>query len=59
VEPACSTFFIQDRLSTEHTKSLRCVRFNHNGKSIAVASFDSTITIFILAEDGYEELTTL
>jgi len=37
----------QETLHTQHTKSLRCVKFSHSGQSLAVASFDSHLSIMI------------
>lgn len=57
--PHCTHFLIKETLQTSHTKSLRCVKFSHNGQSLAVTSFDSHISVFIKAEQGYEELQVL
>lgn len=41
-----TTFATQEEIPTEHTKSIRRIKFNHTGKSLAIASFDAAISIF-------------
>ena len=49
----------EDTVDHEHTKTVRSVAFSSNGKKLALASFDTKISIWQLQDGSFEYLTTL
>jgi WD40 repeat protein len=48
-----------DTIDHEHSKTVRSVAFSANGKLLALASFDSKISVWQVLKDTFEYVTTL
>lgn len=46
---------------TDHSKTIRCVKFSHKGDKIAIGSFDASISVWVYNGESsdYEHISTL
>lgn len=50
---------IQQVIGGDNTKSIRCLAFSPDGRMLCSGSFDSTLVVYVQAEDGYSLMARL